>query len=80
MTDGQLDGLFPKPMRWDAQKEAVDRDAVTGTPILKLAGATRTVRTPEFAGIIFHEIEAKSALTKVPETSRMPFRWTINPY
>jgi DNA repair photolyase len=28
----------------------------------------------------FYEIRAKSALNRVPEASRMPFRWTVNPY
>jgi DNA repair photolyase len=28
----------------------------------------------------FHEVTARSALNKVPDASRMPFRWTINPY
>ena len=28
----------------------------------------------------FYEVHAKSALNRVPEASRMPFRWTINPY
>ena len=28
----------------------------------------------------FHEVTCRSALNKVPEASRMPFRWTINPY
>jgi DNA repair photolyase len=37
------------------------------------------VRTPEFAGVTFHEVTCKSALNKVPEASKMPFRWTINP-
>ena len=41
---------------------------------------TRTFDTPEFRGITFHEVTARSALNKVPEASRMPFRWTINPY
>lgn len=76
----QDEGIGPKPIRWDAQKRLVERDATTGAAVLKLAGATRTVRTPEFEGIVFHEVESKSALTKVPEASRMPFRWTINPY
>ena len=40
----------------------------------------RTVETPEFAGVRFHEVLARSALNKVPEASSMPFRWTINPY
>src|ERR1700722_1304926 len=28
----------------------------------------------------FYEVHAKSILNRVPEASRMPFRWTINPY
>jgi DNA repair photolyase len=44
------------------------------------AGLVRSVRTPEFAGVTFHEVMAKSALSKVPAASRMPFRWTINPF
>jgi DNA repair photolyase len=28
----------------------------------------------------FYEVRAKSALNRVPDRSRMPFRWTINPY
>ncbi len=45
-----------------------------------LRGLLRTVRTPEFAGTVFHEVEAKSALNRVPGSSPVPFRWTINPY
>ena len=30
--------------------------------------------------MVFHEVEAKSALNKVPGGSTMPFSWTINPY
>lgn len=43
-------------------------------------GLVRSVRTPEFAGVTFHEVLAKSALNKVPAASSMPFTWTINPY
>jgi DNA repair photolyase len=28
----------------------------------------------------FYEVQAKSIVNRVPESSRMPFRWTINPY
>jgi DNA repair photolyase len=28
----------------------------------------------------FYEVRAKSILNRVPEASRMPFRWTVNPY
>src|SRR5690606_4571037 len=41
----------------------------------------RTVETPEFAGMRFHEVLARTALNHVPgESKRMPFAWTINPY
>ncbi|HSI81680.1 MAG TPA: hypothetical protein VK919_13615 [Solirubrobacterales bacterium] len=40
----------------------------------------RTFDAPEAVGIRFHEVQARSALNRVPERSRMPFRWTINPY
>ncbi len=37
--------------------------------------------TPEFAGVTFHEVLAKTALNHVPGASRtMPHAWTINPY
>lgn len=48
--------------------------------LLPMQGFLRTVRTPEFAGVTFHEVAAKSVLNKVPESSTMPFTWTINPY
>lgn len=35
---------------------------------------------PEFAGVTFHEVTAKSVLNKVAAGSRMPFEWTVNPY
>jgi DNA repair photolyase len=64
-------------MRWDGQKLGTDES--TTLPGLALAGLQRSVRTPEFAGVTFHEVTCKSALNKVPEASRMPFRWTVNP-
>ncbi|WP_083508671.1 Rv2578c family radical SAM protein [Arthrobacter alpinus] len=51
-----------------------------GLPLLPLAGLVKSVQTPEFAGITFHEVLSKSALNKVPPSSTMPFEWTINPY
>ena len=44
------------------------------------AVVTRTFDTPGFRGITFHEVHARSLISKVPEASRVPFRWTINPY
>ncbi|MBG6083750.1 Rv2578c family radical SAM protein [Zhihengliuella flava] len=48
--------------------------------LVSIPGLLSTVRAPEFEGITFHEVLAKSALNKVPASSKMPFTWTINPY
>jgi DNA repair photolyase len=40
----------------------------------------RTFDAPEALDTRFYEVRAKSALNRVPEQSRMPFRWTVNPY
>ncbi len=66
-------------MRWADQ--AIDREAPAALPgLARLSTVIRTVRSPEFDGITFHEIAAKSALNRVPAASRMPFAWTVNPY
>ncbi|WP_280436732.1 Rv2578c family radical SAM protein [Nocardia carnea] len=63
-------------MRWQNQTLDADDGALPG---LGRAGFARTVQTPEFEGITFHEVLCKSALNKVPEQSNLPFQWTINP-
>lgn len=66
-------------MRWEAQTlDAPDAGALPG--LAKLHGLVRSVTTPEFAGITFHEVMSKSALNKVPAGGPMPFAWTVNPY
>jgi DNA repair photolyase len=40
----------------------------------------RRFDAPEALETRFYEVRAKSVLNRVPEQSRMPFRWTINPY
>jgi DNA repair photolyase len=40
----------------------------------------RRFDAPEALDVRFYEVRARSALNRVPERSRMPFRWTINPY
>jgi DNA repair photolyase len=66
-------------MRWQGQSLAAeDPNALPG--LQSMAGLVRSVQTPEFAGITFHEIRCRSALNHVPRTSRVPFRWTVNPY
>ncbi|WP_090585257.1 Rv2578c family radical SAM protein [Arthrobacter subterraneus] len=68
-------------MRWDGQKMTTTaRTLSEPEPLVPLAGLVRSVQTPDFAGITFHEVLAKSALNRVPKTSGMPFSWTVNPY
>ncbi|XNZ01406.1 Rv2578c family radical SAM protein [Micrococcus luteus] len=75
-------------MRWEAQTlragsgtEQTGTGTPAGTPaLLPLPGLQRRVTTPEFAGVAFHEVEAKTVLNRVPDASQMPFRWTVNPY
>jgi DNA repair photolyase len=40
----------------------------------------RTFDTPAFSGMTFYEVRAKSIISRVPASSRMPFQYTINPY
>ncbi|MFT4136267.1 Rv2578c family radical SAM protein [Microbacterium sp.] len=66
-------------MRWHGQSlEARDEAALPG--LESLSGLVRTVTTPEFTGMVFHEVQARSVLNRVPGASSMPFEWTVNPY
>jgi DNA repair photolyase len=66
-------------MRWEGQ--TLTREDPNALPGLQtMAGLVRSVQTPEFAGITFHEVRCRSALNRVPDASRVPFRWTINTY
>ncbi|WP_455132485.1 Rv2578c family radical SAM protein [Microbacterium aurum] len=72
-------------MRWQGQMiDGVDAAALPGLESMAglqaMTGHVRTVTTPEFAGMTFHEVHAKSALNHVPGASAMPFDWTVNPY
>lgn len=55
-------------------------DAAALPGLEQLNGLVRSVTTPEFAGVTFHEVLCKSALNHVPGASAMPFDWTVNPY
>lgn len=69
-------------MRWDGQTVSVaDDGALPGLQVAGgIPGLVRTVTTPEFAGMRFHEVLAKSALNQVPGASGMPFGWTVNTF
>jgi DNA repair photolyase len=66
-------------MRWQGQELGV-ADAAALPGMEQLNGLVRSVTTPEFADITFHEVMCKSALNHVPGASAMPFDWTVNPY
>ncbi|MET7641219.1 Rv2578c family radical SAM protein [Streptomyces sp. NPDC005438] len=64
-------------MRWDnLNGEAPTNDQA----LFDGAAVSRTFDTPEFRGITFHEVRARSIVNRVPGASRMPFEWTVNPY
>jgi len=83
-------------MRWDnlrlddnlaAEQEAGDVGTLfpagrrdVALPLIERGAVARTFDTPGFRGMTFYEVQAKSVVNRVPEASRMPFRWTINPY
>ena len=64
-------------MRWDAIR-------VSGEPaapaLFERNAVARTFDTPGFRGMTFFEVHARSVINRVPAASRVPFRWTINPY
>jgi len=63
-------------VRWDNLIEEEQRRL----PGYRDPAVVRTFDAPEALGTRFYEVRAKSALNRVPKQSRMPFRWTINPY
>jgi DNA repair photolyase len=64
-------------VRWESQTIGHERQN-------RLPGyADAVVRhfdAPEALDIRFHEVQTKSALNRIPEAARLPFRWTVNPY
>jgi DNA repair photolyase len=65
-------------MRWsNLSTEVEDRARLPG---YKDEAVVRHFEAPDAVPTRFYEVRAKSILNRVPEASRMPFRWTINPY
>ena len=63
-------------VRWDNLIDEEQRHL----PGYRDPAVVRTFDAPEALGTRFYEVRAKSALNRVPAQSRMPFRWTVNPY
>jgi DNA repair photolyase len=64
-------------VRWADQM--TDEEAGRRLPGLTGAGTIRTFDAPEAMGIQFMEVEAKSAINRVPGEA-LPFAFTVNPY
>jgi DNA repair photolyase len=65
-------------VRWD--NLTIGEDEGTRLPGYRDPATVRRFDAPEALDIRFYEIHAKSAINRVPAASKMPFRWTINPY
>ncbi len=65
-------------MRWDDLK--VEEGGRRTLPGYRDPAVARTFDAPQALDTRFYEVHAKSVLNRVPERSRMPFRWTLNPY
>jgi DNA repair photolyase len=65
-------------MRWD--NLTVESEDSRTLPGYREPATIRTFEAPEAMDTRFYEVRAKSVLNRVPKASRMPFRWTINPY
>jgi DNA repair photolyase len=65
-------------VRWENLTVEQQREATL--PGFKEPAVVRTFDAPEAIGTRFYEIRARSAINEVPKRSRMPFRYTINPY
>jgi DNA repair photolyase len=65
-------------MRWTNLTTDVEHRA--RLPGYREEAVVRHFDAPEAIDTRFYEVKAKSILNRVPAASRMPFRWTINPY
>jgi DNA repair photolyase len=65
-------------VRWESLK--IEQEHEAALPGFKEPAVVRTFDAPEALGTRFYEIRARSAINEVPKRSRMPFRYTINPY
>ena len=65
-------------VRWSNLE--IDAEQRARLPGYRDEAVVRHFDAPDAISTRFYEVRAKSILNRVPEASRMPFRWTINPY
>ncbi|MGH2705508.1 MAG: intein-containing Rv2578c family radical SAM protein [Actinomycetota bacterium] len=66
-------------MRWDNLLDGQTSDERAKLPLFAEEAFVRRFKTPEFRGMTFYEVRAKSIVNHVPG-DRFGFNWTINPY
>lgn len=67
-----------RSVRWG--NLTIDGGEQRALPGYKDEAVVRRFDAPEAMDIRFYEVRAKSVLNRVPDTSAVPFRWTVNPY
>ncbi len=65
-------------MRWS--NLTIDAEERARLPGYRDEAVVRHFEAPDSIPTRFYEVRAKSILNRVPEASRVPFRWTINPF
>ncbi len=65
-------------VRWN--NLTLGADEHTHLPGYRDEAVVRHFDAPEAVDTRFYEVRAKSVLNRVPESSAVPFRWTVNPY
>jgi DNA repair photolyase len=65
-------------VRWESQSVEAEHDP--RLPGFSEDVVVRRFDAPEALDTRFHEVRTKSAINRVPQMSRVPFEWTINPY
>jgi DNA repair photolyase len=66
-------------MRWDNLLIEQQTEERIKLPLFSEEAVIRRFKTPEFRGITFYEVEAKSIINHVPH-DRFGFNWTINTF
>ena len=65
-------------VRWESQSVEAAHDA--RLPGFSEDVVVRRFNAPEALDTRFHEVRTKSAINRVPQISRVPFEYTVNPY
>jgi len=67
-----------RSVRWNGLQVGAEESQTL--PGYRDPAVVRTFAAPEALDTRFYEVRARSVLNRVPKSSRVPFRWTINPY